>query len=88
MLALAAVLSLSTAISGGCYYVSNTRIVRLPRCDFSPRAIDALRAEEPPPATRPGYDAGPYGVRPWQGSGRDWQRDGDGGARRWARPAR
>ncbi len=35
--------------AGECYYVSNTRIVVLPSCDFSPAAMAALEAEEPPP---------------------------------------
>lgn len=35
--------------AGECYFVSNTRIVVLPSCDFSPAAMAALEAEEPPP---------------------------------------
>lgn len=47
-LALALTLQLISS-AGECYYVSNTRIVVLPSCDFSPAAMAALEAEEPPP---------------------------------------
>jgi hypothetical protein len=50
MLWLALTLQLISS-AGECYYVSNTRIVVLPSCDFSPAAMAKLDAQEPPPTT-------------------------------------
>jgi hypothetical protein len=50
MLALALAVPLLFAAGGECYFVSNTRIVVLPECDFSPEALAPLEAAEPPPA--------------------------------------
>lgn len=61
MTALPLVAALLLGAARPCYLVTNHEIVTVPRCDFSPEAIQALIAAEPPdPADgRPG--ASPYG---------------------------
>jgi DNA repair exonuclease SbcCD ATPase subunit len=59
MLGLTLAIQVLVAAAGDCFFVSNTRIVLVPSCDFRPAAMAELRAdtEEPEPARPQTFEA-------------------------------